>query len=240
MSAVKVFNLGARAASGRDLIEAQRLHRLLMQKPEQYALTGPTWRSAQGDDGLQNEGLNESKLSLYLPRSQDLASPLPVAASEVAELQIDDCADVAMLSQLPRFIHLRTLRLGGAGFIASLEWLPPLPALQVLRIDGFGRGLTSLKGVESLTSLVALALDPRDGRATVESYNPLSALSELRLLVLPALTAADQSLRPLGSLQKLEWFLGTAYFGITEYEELAARIPALRCPWFSDLAWELL
>jgi hypothetical protein len=50
----------------------------------------------------------------------------------------------------------------------------------------------------------------------------------------------DGSLQALAGLSRLELFHGTAYYGPDAYEALAASLPQLRCPWFSEAAWQLL
>ena len=221
MTGASVFAAGARAASGRELLEAQRRHRLLMQ-------------DAAPESQVAGRGL------LHLARAEDLPSRWPGSAAGVIELQIDSCNEVGSLARLAELPGLTTLRLGGLGFIADLKWLPALTGLRAMRLEGFGEGLTSLEGIAAVSSLEALVLDPRGGRATVQALAPLAALTDLRLLVLPAIATLDPSLQSLAALRKLELFHGTAYFGPIEYEALATSLPDLRCPWFSDLAWELL
>jgi hypothetical protein len=182
----------------------------------------------------------EKMVALRFARAEDLASHWPADAGQVVELQVDTCNDVRPLARLVDLPALATLRLGGLGVIAALEWLPALPSLRAMRLEGFGQGLTSLEGIAVVPLLEALVLDPRGGRAMVRSLEPLALLTQLRLLALPAISTLDLSLRPIAALQKLELFHGTAYYGPDEYEALAASVPALRCPWFSDEAWQLL
>jgi hypothetical protein len=222
MTGTSTFATGARAATGRELQEAQRRYRLLMHK------------SAPAGHPIGEGG------AWHCSSAEQLVAQWPSSAAGVVELQIDSCNDVALLARLAELPALEALRLGGLGFIAGLHWLPALPRLRALRLEGFGRGLTSLQGVAAAPALEALVLDPRDELAAVESLAPLACLTDLRLLVLPRIATIDASLRPLAGLQKLELFHGTAYYGPDEYEALAGSVPALRCPWFSDLAWQLL
>lgn len=222
MSSLSGFATGARAAARHELQEAQRRYRLVMHRAV------PKGRPIR-------EGL-----ALHICSAADLVEESQSLLAGVVELQIDSCADVGSLTQLSDMSSLETLRIGGLAFVANLDWLPPLPRLRALRIEGFGRGLTSLRGIAGASALEALVLDPLDEMATVESLAPLAALTELQLLVLPRIATTDSSLRALSALQKLTLFHSAAYYGPDEYEALANNVPALRCPWFSDLAWKLL
>ena len=215
------FATGARAATGPQLRDAQRQRGLQM--------LAPVGRP-QGGGGVWQLP--------RLPESSELRTW--AEAQSLTELQVDACGAPAGLTALAGMERLVTLRLGGLSGIVDLRWLPALPRLRALRLEGFGDTLASLDGIGAAPALEALALDPRGGRATVESLAPLAALGELRLLVLPAVVALDPSLSPLAALRKLELFHGTAYFGPDEYATLADSLPGLRCPWFSDEAWRLL
>lgn len=215
------FASGARAATGPQLRDAQRQRGLQMRAPvDRPQGAGGVWQLPRA------------------PLARDLRAW--AEAESVTELQVDACATPAVLAGLAGIDGLVTLRVGGLSGIVDLTWLPALPRLRALRLEGFGDTLASLGGIGAVPALEALALDPRGGRATVQSLAPLAALTELRLLVLPAVVALDPSLRPLAALHKLELFHGTAYFGPDEYAALADSLPGLRCPWFSDEAWRLL
>lgn len=135
----------------------------------------------------------------------------------------------ADLSAVGRLRSVEHLLIGWANYLVDISWLSELPRLRTLVIEDAQR--LDLNTLPALPGLEAFQLGGGIWKVLkLTSLEPIQRLPALKYLSLTSLTVGDGSLRPLGSLTRLESLHAANIFSIEESAWLAAQHPGVRSP----------
>ena len=128
--------------------------------------------------------------------------------------------------------NLRILSLETCSKAKSLAAFSGLETLSGLAITHF-KNVHDLGPLAKLKSLKALAVSGSMWtRMKVDSFKPIEELKNLELLHLTNIKAEDESLRPLGELQRLKHLDIANFYPMSEFAKLSQKLRATECTWF--------
>ena len=133
-------------------------------------------------------------------------------------------SSIRNLDQIRASRRLRHLHIGSSAQIRSIHPLAEMTSLKSLSLENFKR-ITDLGPLSPLTGLEELAITGGMwGHQKVDSLAPLAKLRSLRWLHLGGVRSLDESLKPLGALQRLKLiFVNLGNYPIEELAWLSVR-----------------
>lgn len=139
------------------------------------------------------------------------------------------------LSALTRCRNLRHLTIKGATQATGLDWVTDLAPLDSVLFENFSK-VTDISPMNSLGTVKALGIEGSMWkRQKVDTFAPLSALSQLEGLFITNCKPARDQLTPVHALTSLRFLEAPAFYSEEEFSELQKALPNLACDWFDRI-----
>ena len=136
------------------------------------------------------------------------------------------------LSALAGCRSLRYLTIKGGTQVPSLMWVANLPPLESLLLENFKK-LTDITPLVSLSTVKALGIEGSMWtQQKVDSFTPLSGISQLEALFITNCKPTSAGLLPLHKLNNLRYLECAAFYTEDEFMALQKALPQLSCDWF--------